>query len=173
MCAPSPRDDVFTLAPWFASPSRRQPAPPIGGTLPECVELVLGDRVYVAKAGLPPGLVTRLMRLGAFQNPEFYRAQTMRLSYVWQTENRRLRRGRPQLPRPAAWLSRGSGGIASGTGDRDFDQRSTVSRASVGSELPRRTASPIRRPRLAPWRSTTPEFSRQPRRSARPWSPPG
>ena len=73
-------DDVFTLAPWFASPSRRQPVPPIGGTLPERVELVLGDRVYVAKAGLPPGLVTRLMRLGAFQNPEFYRAQTMRLS---------------------------------------------------------------------------------------------
>ena len=73
-------DDAFMLAPWLASPSRRRPDAVIIGTLPEHVELVLGDRVYVAKAGLPPGLVTRLMRLGAFQNPEFHRAQAMRLS---------------------------------------------------------------------------------------------
>ena len=73
-------DDEFMTAPWQAPPSRRTPAPPIGGTLPERVELTLGDRVYVAKKGLPPGLVTRLLRLGAFQNPEFYRAQAMRVS---------------------------------------------------------------------------------------------
>ena len=73
-------EDAFALAPWSAPPSRRQPVAPIVGTLPEHVELVLGDRVYVAKAGLPPGLIARLMRLGAFQNPEFHRAQAMRLS---------------------------------------------------------------------------------------------
>ena len=73
-------DDAFAMAPWSAPPSRRQPEPPVGGPLPDTVELVLADRVYIAKAGLPPGLIVRLMRLGAFQNPEFYRAQALRLS---------------------------------------------------------------------------------------------
>ena len=73
-------EDAFALAPWSAPPSRRQPVVPVVGTLPAQVELVLGDRVYVAKAGLPPGLIARLMRLGAFQNPEFHRAQAMRVS---------------------------------------------------------------------------------------------
>ena len=72
-------DDAFAMTPWLAPPSRRQPVPPVVGPIPETVELVMADRVYVAKAGLPPALITRLMRLGAFQNPEFYRAQAMRL----------------------------------------------------------------------------------------------
>ena len=72
-------DEDFAKAPWLAPPSRTRTLPPVVGTLPEGVELILGDRVYIAKAGLPPGLVARLMRLGAFQNPEFYRAQAMRL----------------------------------------------------------------------------------------------
>ena len=65
--------------PWAAPPSRRQKEPPIVGALPEKLELVLGDQVYVAKEHLPPGLRTRLLRLAAFQNPDFYRAQAMRL----------------------------------------------------------------------------------------------
>ena len=72
-------DDAFATSPWLAPPSRRHPVPHVVGPLPESTELTLGDRVYIAKAGLPPALVTRLMRLGAFQNPEFYRAQAMRL----------------------------------------------------------------------------------------------
>lgn len=72
-------DDAFAMAPWSAPPSRRQPVPRILGPIPDTVELVLADRVFIAKAGLPPALITRLMRLGAFQNPEFYRAQAMRL----------------------------------------------------------------------------------------------
>ena len=72
-------EEDFAKAPWLAPPSRRQTVPPIVGELPENVELVLADQVYIAKAGLPPGLVARLMRLAAFQNPEFYRAQAMRL----------------------------------------------------------------------------------------------
>ena len=60
-------------------------APPQGarrssGELPQTLELVLGNQIYVAKDGLPPGLRNRLLRLAAFQNPEFYRAQAMRLS---------------------------------------------------------------------------------------------
>jgi superfamily II DNA or RNA helicase/very-short-patch-repair endonuclease len=66
-------------APWAAPPSRR----PARGTLhdlPRSIELVLGDQIYVAKDGLHPGLRNQLLRVAAFQNPEFYKAQTMRLS---------------------------------------------------------------------------------------------
>ncbi|MDE0027731.1 MAG: DEAD/DEAH box helicase family protein [Spirochaetaceae bacterium] len=66
-------------APWLAPPSRKRPDEPIAGPLPETVEVVLGDQVYVGRAGLPASLVNRLARLGAFQNPEFYSAQGMRL----------------------------------------------------------------------------------------------
>lgn len=65
--------------PWIAPPSRRRKEPPIPGPLPESLELVLGDQIYLAKAALAPALRNRLIRLAAFQNPEFYRAQAMRL----------------------------------------------------------------------------------------------
>ncbi|MGA2502416.1 MAG: DEAD/DEAH box helicase family protein, partial [Tepidisphaeraceae bacterium] len=66
-------------APWAAPPSRRRREPAITGPLPETRELVLGNDIYIAKEGLPPGLRNRLIRLAAFQNPEFYKAQAMRL----------------------------------------------------------------------------------------------
>lgn len=66
--------------PWTAPPSRRRPAPAIAGPLPQRIDAVLGDQIYVAREGLPPGLVTRLVRLAAFQNPAFYAAQAMRRS---------------------------------------------------------------------------------------------
>jgi superfamily II DNA or RNA helicase/very-short-patch-repair endonuclease len=50
------------------------------GELPSTLELVLGNQIYIAKEGLHPGLRNRLLRLAAFQNPEFYKAQAMRLS---------------------------------------------------------------------------------------------
>jgi len=65
--------------PWTAPPSRRRQEPPLAGPLPESLELVLADQIYIAKESLPPGLRNRLLRLAAFQNPEFYRAQAMRL----------------------------------------------------------------------------------------------
>jgi len=70
-------DDEET--PWTAPPSRRREDPPIEGPLPEKVEIVLSDQVYLKKSILPPALLNRLIRLAAFQNPEFYRAQAMRL----------------------------------------------------------------------------------------------
>ena len=66
--------------PWAAPPSRRRPPPAIMGALPERIDAVLGDQLYVPREGLPPGLVNRLVRLAAFQNPEFYRAQAMKRS---------------------------------------------------------------------------------------------
>jgi superfamily II DNA or RNA helicase/very-short-patch-repair endonuclease len=71
------REDDAT--PWTAPPSRRRSDPPIAGPLPERLDLVLGDQLYVAKDTLTPPLRNRLVRLAAFQNPEFYRAQAMRL----------------------------------------------------------------------------------------------
>jgi hypothetical protein len=44
------------------------------------LELVLGNQVYIAKDSLHPGVRNRLLRLAAFQNPEFYQAQALRLS---------------------------------------------------------------------------------------------
>ncbi|PYI87734.1 MAG: restriction endonuclease subunit R [Verrucomicrobia bacterium] len=65
--------------PWTAPPSRRRKEPPIVGVLPEKLELILGDQIYIGKENLAPAVRNRLVRLAAFQNPEFYRAQAMRL----------------------------------------------------------------------------------------------
>jgi len=65
--------------PWTLPPSRRQSAPPVTGPLPDRLEIILGNELYLPKEGMPPGLKNRLIRLAAFQNPEFYRAQAMRL----------------------------------------------------------------------------------------------
>jgi superfamily II DNA or RNA helicase/very-short-patch-repair endonuclease len=64
--------------PWAAPPSHHRKQPAIAG-LPHTLELVLGNQIYVAKEGLVPPLRNRLLRLAAFQNPEFYKAQAMRL----------------------------------------------------------------------------------------------
>jgi superfamily II DNA or RNA helicase len=65
--------------PWLAPPSRRKAEPPIVGAIPETIEVVFGNQVYIERTELPPALVNRLVRLAAFQNPEFYSAQAMRL----------------------------------------------------------------------------------------------
>jgi hypothetical protein len=75
-----PVEDEDADEPWLLPPSRRRDPQPVTGPFPEQVELVLADEVYVDRSGLPPPLVARLIRLAAFQNPEFYRAQALRLS---------------------------------------------------------------------------------------------
>jgi superfamily II DNA or RNA helicase/very-short-patch-repair endonuclease len=72
-----PEDDEPT--PWAAAPSRRRMDPPIIDELPRALELILGNEIYIAKEGLAPGLRNRLLRVAAFQNPEFYKTQAMRL----------------------------------------------------------------------------------------------
>jgi superfamily II DNA or RNA helicase len=66
--------------PWLRPPSRRKREAPIAEPLPKEVCVVRGDLVYVEKENLPSAMLNRLLRLAAFQNPEFYRAQAMRLS---------------------------------------------------------------------------------------------
>jgi superfamily II DNA or RNA helicase len=66
--------------PWTAPPSRRREERPIPGPLPRKISLVLGNQIYLTKDELTPALRNRLIRIAAFQNPEFYKAQAMRLS---------------------------------------------------------------------------------------------
>jgi hypothetical protein len=65
-------------APWNVSSSHRH-GPAILEHLPESLNLVLADQIYIARENLPAPLRNRLLHLAAFQNPEFYRAQSMRL----------------------------------------------------------------------------------------------
>ena len=50
--------------------------------MPKSLSVPLANLVYFEKAQLPQALANRLIRLAAFQNPEFYKAQAMRMS-VW------------------------------------------------------------------------------------------
>jgi superfamily II DNA or RNA helicase/very-short-patch-repair endonuclease len=75
---PPPEDDD-DATPWTAPPSRRRKDPPIVGELPRSLELILGNEIYIPKDTLVPGLRNRLLRVAAFQNPEFYKTQAMRL----------------------------------------------------------------------------------------------
>lgn len=75
-----PIDDENADEPWKMPPSRRPRRPSITEPLPSEVEVVLADQVYIDRNGLPSSLVAQLARIAAFQNPEFYRAQAMRLA---------------------------------------------------------------------------------------------
>ena len=72
--------DTEDEEPWTAPPSGRRPLPVTAGSLPEHIDAVLGDQIYIPRVDLPPGLTNRLIRLAAFQNPAFYSAQAMRRS---------------------------------------------------------------------------------------------
>ncbi len=72
-------DDAEGTAPWARVPSGQTAMPHIAG-LPFEVKAVLAQRLFVEKKDLPSALVNQLKRLAAFENPEFYKKQKMRLS---------------------------------------------------------------------------------------------
>ncbi len=65
--------------PWTAAPSSKMSREPLQGPFPPVVEIVCSNQLYIRKDDLPPAMINRLIRLAAFQNPEFYRAQALRL----------------------------------------------------------------------------------------------
>ncbi len=67
-------------APWERKTSVDRGRSEVIGPLPERLCLTLADRLYVPKQGLSPSLKNRIIRIAAFPNPEFYRAQAMRMS---------------------------------------------------------------------------------------------
>ena len=75
-----PPEDEEADQPWRATPSRHAKEMPLTDSLPSSLDLVLGNQIYLPKHDLGPGLRNRLLRVAAFQNPEFYKAQAMRLS---------------------------------------------------------------------------------------------
>lgn len=74
-----PVDDENADEPWKMSPSRRPKAKSQGVVIPETIKVTVADQVYIDRTGLPPPMIAQLIRVSAFQNPEFYRAQAMRL----------------------------------------------------------------------------------------------
>ncbi len=73
-------EDEDRSDPWTLPPSRKPSNTRIEGPFPAEVRVVLSNLVFVEKKGLPPAMLNRLLRIAAFQNPEFYKAQAMRLS---------------------------------------------------------------------------------------------
>lgn len=79
-----PLDVAFITEEDEHEPWKRQPIPKkLTGPLPDKLTAVLANQIYFEKAQLPQALMNRLIRLAAFQNPEFYRAQAMRRS-TWE-----------------------------------------------------------------------------------------
>ena len=52
---------------------------PIMDKLPQKLHLVLSNELFIEKEMLPAPLLNRLIRIAAFQNPDFYKSQAMRL----------------------------------------------------------------------------------------------
>jgi hypothetical protein len=64
--------------PWETPPSGKIKKQIIG-PFPREVNIVLANQIFVLKADLSPSLRNALIRLAAFQNPEFYQKQAMRM----------------------------------------------------------------------------------------------
>ena len=73
-------DDPVAAEPWNRSTQVEDAKAMKGCSLPAELEVVVADRIYVPRDALPPALRIRLLRLAAFQNPQFFKAQAMRLS---------------------------------------------------------------------------------------------
>lgn len=72
-------DEEDHKQPWKRS---TLPSSKLAGPQPTSLAVTLANLVYFEKAQLPQSLANRLIRLAAFQNPEFYKAQAMRFA-VW------------------------------------------------------------------------------------------
>lgn len=74
-----PVEDEHADEPWRMAPSRRSAPRSIAAPIPASIAVTVADQVYIDRAELPAALVAQIIRLAAFQNPEFHRAQAMRL----------------------------------------------------------------------------------------------
>ncbi|MCU7793757.1 TOTE conflict system archaeo-eukaryotic primase domain-containing protein [Aeromonas caviae] len=72
-------DDEDLATPWKRDCSLTKT---LVGQMPKSLNVTLANQLYFEKNGLPQALANRLIRQAAFQNPEFYKAQAMRIS-VW------------------------------------------------------------------------------------------
>ncbi|WP_311767258.1 TOTE conflict system archaeo-eukaryotic primase domain-containing protein [Burkholderia stagnalis] len=79
-----PLDVTFIADEDQVEPWKPPPALPkrLAGPMPASLTLTRANQLYFEKEQLPQALLNRLIRLAAFQNPEFYRAQARGFS-VW------------------------------------------------------------------------------------------
>ncbi len=75
----APTDDD-SRTPWNRPPSGRSRFVPVSAPLPGEIKAVLSQRLFIEKEGLPSPVLNQLKRIAAFQNPEFYKKQDLRLS---------------------------------------------------------------------------------------------
>lgn len=66
--------------PWALQAAEVEPAEAVEGPFPARVKGTLAQRLFIEKAGLSSRMLNRLKRIAAFQNPEFYKRQRLRLS---------------------------------------------------------------------------------------------
>ncbi len=65
--------------PWTAPPSKKRALKEVTGPFPESIKVVRANLIFVEKLGISPSLLNQLRLLAAFQNPEFFKNQAMRL----------------------------------------------------------------------------------------------
>src|SRR5262249_15912965 len=66
-------DEQNDEAPWLWRPSRAKKEGKITDPLPDTVRVIKSNLIYVEKKDLPSSMQDRLLRISAFQNPEFYK----------------------------------------------------------------------------------------------------
>ncbi len=69
--------DEENPTPWKPMSSRSLIIP--SEDLPKKITLVLANEIFIEKQNIPQSLLNRFIRMAAFQNPAFYKAQAMRL----------------------------------------------------------------------------------------------
>jgi superfamily II DNA or RNA helicase len=66
--------------PWTLPPSGNREEKPLRGPLAAVAKITLSNMIYVEKEGFSASALGRVINVAAFQNPEFYKYQAMRMS---------------------------------------------------------------------------------------------
>lgn len=74
-----PVEDEQADEPWKMPPSRRSTPRRLDVPVPTTIKVTVADQIYIDRSDLASPMIAQLVRLASFQNPEFYRAQAMRL----------------------------------------------------------------------------------------------
>ncbi|MDF2921885.1 MAG: type restriction enzyme res subunit, partial [Paenibacillaceae bacterium] len=80
-------EDDDGVEPWTITPSR---AARWEGSFPVQMRLVISNMLYIEKEGLTSSQINYLIRMAAFQNPDFYKAQKNENFHLWQTTHYQL-----------------------------------------------------------------------------------
>ena len=96
--------DEAAAAPWTLSPSRRRTEPPLAGPLPEKLELILGDQIYIAKDAIATRSVQSTRQAGRISESGVLQGPGHAPVDLRQAAHHRLCRGPPAAHRLATGL---------------------------------------------------------------------